>query len=446
MAVDPRAIRRDLRIDDPGRSGGGLSQAATDLAAYPILTEEVSHPSAPRPSGGPSAPGSAPLGQIVASAVRDVLGWRPDARKPAAFVAALKQAFDLKETEGRVEWKWTPRSYAVQTDLGAVTGAQASIYTRAREALEGSLPLLDGLYPLRADTVEDDRRAISEIARQQMEQLVAEFGVLGGPRVQRVDEKFAQLLGGEQFNAQFPQRAGNPELLPSTESTPGLSSTLGELRDRFGLTRDRVNTVVDEQNLTNYVVVVDYLLGLRQSWNAQRPLFAISQGGANAPEPFLGTQLVLLSRALEVVAEAVRETYFAMDSVFMGPAERQTTLLRFANLPDFPLRQSDLFVADLLDWIDRVASDEGPRVIQSSGKDGVLALVPELDTLGQLARAALIDPQRGGRQNGLRIPASYRAVRVQAALDALASQIEDAASTAAKIRPQRASPNGRAQP
>jgi hypothetical protein len=33
------------------------------------------------------------------------------------------------EVEGHIEAKWTPRSYAVQTDLpGGITGAQASLY------------------------------------------------------------------------------------------------------------------------------------------------------------------------------------------------------------------------------------------------------------------------------------------------------------------------------
>src|SRR5262245_53921369 len=107
--------------------------------------------------------------------------------------------------------------------------------------------MLDGLYPLRADTVEDDRRSILEVLRQQMEQLVAEFGVLGGPRVQRVDEKFGQLLGEAEVN--------DPEKLPPTATTSSATSTLGELRDRYGLTRERVNTVADEQNLTNYLIV-----------------------------------------------------------------------------------------------------------------------------------------------------------------------------------------------
>jgi hypothetical protein len=406
------------------RDGVSAAQAASDLTAYPILTEEISYPSSPRPSGGPSAPGGSASGggwgQLIEGAVRDVLGWRPDTRKPGAFVAALNQAFQIKEVDGHTEWKWTPRSYAVQTDMGAVTGAQASIYTRARQALETSLPLLDGLYALRADVVADDQRAIREVARQQMEQLTAEFGVLGGPRVPRIDELFAQLLGRQVVN--------DPELLPSRLTSAVDTSTLGELRDRFGLLRKHVNTVDDEQDLTNYLVVVDYYNGLRQSWTAQKPFFALS--AATLVEPYLGTQLVLLSRALEVVAEAVNEVYFAMDSVFLGPAERQTTQLHFAD--------SDLFVADLLDWVYRVASDEGPRVIQTGGKDGVTAITPSLDQLRHLSQAALI-LSRGGLQDP-GISPGYRTARVQVALQALARQLNAAFQTAREVKQQQAIP------
>jgi hypothetical protein len=419
-------------------NGAAGAQAASDLTAYPILTEEISYPSSPRPSGGAGggSAGGGGWGQLIEGAVRDVLGWRPDTRKPGQFVAALNQAFQIKEVDGHTEWTWTPRSYAVQTDMGAVTGAQASIYTRARQALEAALPLLDGLYSLRADIVPDDQRAIREVARQQMEQLTAEFGTLGGPRVPRIDELFAQLLGR--------QIVTDPELLPSRLNSAVDTSTLGELRDRFGLVREHVNTVDDEQDLTNYLVIVDYFNGLRQGWSAQKPYFSLST--ATLVEPYLGTQLVLLSRALEVVAEAVNEVYFAMDSVFLGPAERQTTQLQLAGLSiklpgelsEYALGDSDLFVADLLDWVYRVASDEGPRAIQTGGKDGVTALAPSLDQLRHLTQAALLQ-SRGGKQDPGLSP-GYRTARVQVALQALAKQVNAAFQSAREVRPQQAIP------
>ena len=65
-----------------------LDKKIDDIQSYPILTEEVSFAQAPR-SGTPPAPGTAALGQIVESALRDILAWRPKASDPKGFVAAL---------------------------------------------------------------------------------------------------------------------------------------------------------------------------------------------------------------------------------------------------------------------------------------------------------------------------------------------------------------------
>src|SRR5262249_38718689 len=130
------------------------------------------------------------------AALREVLSWRPRANDPKAFIAALNQSFQLKDFEGHTIFKWTPRSYAVTVadDLGAVTGAQASIYDRAKVALDQSLPLLDGLYPLRIESKEEEIDAIRAVVRSEFMQLVAELGIVGGPRVQRVNELFGFLF------------------------------------------------------------------------------------------------------------------------------------------------------------------------------------------------------------------------------------------------------------
>src|SRR5580700_3790717 len=131
-----------------------------DLAAYPVLTEEVGFPPSPlarQPGGSAGVAGGAPLGQIAAKAVSDVLGWKVKPGDSKGFVGALTQSFTLTEVEGHVESKWSPRTYAVQTDLsGGITGAQASVYSRGKVALEQCLPLLDGLYPLDPEAIAED--------------------------------------------------------------------------------------------------------------------------------------------------------------------------------------------------------------------------------------------------------------------------------------------------
>lgn len=384
---------------------GNFKESVGDLTAYPLLTEDVGFPAMAR-LGAAGAPGAAPLGQIVEGALREVLSWRPKASDPKGFLAALNQAFALKEVQGHTEWTWTPRSYAVQLDLGAVTGAQASIYTRAKAALDQSLPLLEGLYPLLPEADPQKVEAVRAIVESSMNELVKELGVEGGPRVQRVDTLFGSLLGFDPLTdlRQFGPQVAIPDLV---------TGQLGLLRREFGFTGSQVNTVEEEQNLTNFYILVDHIFSLFLSWNTQRQFF--DRVGS---EVFLGTQLVLVSRTLAVVAESVQEAYFAMDSVFLGSAERQTIQLKFGNEPR-------LFVGELLAWIEYVASEEGPRLIRDGGKAGVIALHPTLERLHALAGDAMLDPS--GKQKAADLPAGYRTSRVQRALQELAEHLREAA-------------------
>ena len=63
-----------------------------------------------------------------------------------------------------------------------------------------------------------------------------------------------------------------------------------------------------------------------------------------------------------------------MNSVFLGPAERQVTKLEFAGT-DFqgnPIEGQTVFVGELLDWVQRFAAEEGPRLLREGGKEGVI--------------------------------------------------------------------------
>jgi hypothetical protein len=499
MAITPvqwdihRGSRGPSKGGPPGNgapANGAVTESAIDLTAYPVLTEEVSFPTPAPRACGPGAAGTGSIGQTVESALRDVLGWRPKAGDSKGFTAALTQAFDLKRVEGHTEATWVPRNYAVavQADMGAITGAQASIYARANVALDQSLPLLAGLTSLRTDIPPEDQEATRSIVRSEFTQLVNELGMEGGPRVQRVDELFGYLLGlqpipttppvptAEQLvysqewskqvpvphSAPHPYPPGGP--WPATTGSP-LSTHLGELGLRFGMQRSRVLTIEDEQDLTNFIILVDYITGLWQTWITQRPYF--NRLANPTYQPYFGTQLVLVSRALAVVGESVDEVNFTMDSVFLGPAERQTLQLNFPdvdssnppkalvfpipyypNVPSsvqapnnqpvgqpfnfhFAAQTSPLFLAELLDWINRVATEEGPRLIQDSGKDGVAALNPTIDSLRTFARGALAQPHGVQAHSG--IPRAYFTPRVQRAVRELADSLDDVLNAAYQI-------------
>jgi hypothetical protein len=218
-----------VNLPRPGGGGGGSARngdkAAIDLQAYPVLTQDFSPgalPSATGPAQVGTIGGTSPLGLAADKAIREVLSWRTRTDDPKGFLGALNQAFDLKEVEGHTEWSWTPRSYTVQTDMGALTGAQASIYTRAKVALDQSVRLLDGLYALIPSVEPEDLATVQAVVRTQFTALVNEFGVVGGPLVPRVDELFELLLG--------PGTPSNPEDIRG-------SGSLGLARQRFGLER-----------------------------------------------------------------------------------------------------------------------------------------------------------------------------------------------------------------
>ena len=387
-----------------------------DVQSFAILTEEIGSGRAPRPGtpGSPASPGTSQLGQIVDCALREVLGWRPRATDAQGFVAALNQSFSVKEVEGHIQWKWTPRSYAVAAELGAVTGAQASIYTRAKAMLDQSLPLLEGLHPLNAAFDVEDVEAIRAIVRSSLTELVAELGREGGPRVARVDELFLQLFGTDDVD--------------DLDDTEDLDGQLGLLRERFGLERKFVNTIDEEQNLTNYLIVADNTISLRVTWEQQKKFFDL-----DATDVFLGTQTVLLSRALAVVSESVEETYFVMDSVFLSYAERQVLELHFINTPEL----AAIFLGDLLSWVELFAADEGPRLIRDGGKDGVIeAFRKTAEKLTKLVAATASLSAAGG----VGLPASFRTARVRRALEELAGQLANVFELAKQIRREPVSP------
>lgn len=412
-----------------GSGGGGASakRPLVDLTAFPILTEEVGYPPSPvaRTGAGtgavPSGGTGGGLGQTALKAVADVLGWKVKAGDTAGFTGALTQAFTLTEVEGHVEAKWVPRTYAVQSDLsGGITGAQASLYTRAKYTLDQSLPLLDGLRALNPAADPEDVEALRAVVRSQMIELVGEMPYAGGPRVSRVTQYFSLLLG----------QTLSTNMTPPVETNPDkVAGTLGNLRDVFGVatliyhrphgappytprptSNPLINTIDDEQNTTNYRVLSDYLTSLAQSWISNLPFF-----GLLTTTPFFGTQLVLISRQLSVAAEMVDELRFALDSVFIGPAERQTLEIRFST-GDQPM-----FLEDLLQWIQTLVTDEAPSVIQSGGKFGVYQVMQLVDQLQRLIGGAVAPLNTD-------IPPAYFSPRVTIALQTLADELADLAS------------------
>jgi hypothetical protein len=148
--------------------------------------------------GGAQSTAATDQAPAVTAAIRDVLGWRPRTQDTKAFTAALDASFRLDRVEGHIEARYVPRGFAIQADLGGVTGGQASLYTRAQAAHQQITRILDALKPLRPDSDPEDCEAYRGLVRDSVRQIVSELGMPGGPRVELVDSAFS-VLTGQQF-------------------------------------------------------------------------------------------------------------------------------------------------------------------------------------------------------------------------------------------------------
>ena len=196
-----------------------------------------------------------------------------------------------------------------------------------------------------------------------MTEIVKELGTVGGPSILRVNTYFKILLGQQHISFNPPTQ---PEFDPDK-----VKGTLGELRDTYGiyfLNNPFSNSIEDEQDITNFRVISDYMTSLLQSWISNGKFFDLSSTDSN----FFGTQPVLLSRQFSVIGETVNEVRFTLDSVFIGPWERQTLLLQFAPQTNLPA----MFLEDILREIEDFASGEGPRLLQDGGRISVKMLAP----------------------------------------------------------------------
>jgi hypothetical protein len=273
-----------------------------------------------------------------------------------------------------VSFVWNPRTYAGETELaGGVTGAQFSLYSRALVARTNSLPVLEGLRPLLPDPDQELVDAARAIVRSEFTEVVNELGREGGPRIARVDDLFESLLT-------------RPVLMP----TGGVSAGhIRFLQAVMGLNPNQVNTLGEEQVVTSFLVLLDYVQSLEGSWVNFRDFFF----GRD-----LGTRLVRLSRALSVTSESVGEVYLAMDSVYVGSAERQV-----ASFPDDLGRP--VLVEELLSWIVSFASEEAPVLVREGGRKGVGAIVPTAIRLRGLVDQFLDSiPYQPSLPDGLRHP------------------------------------------
>jgi hypothetical protein len=356
----------------------GIRDSVDNLSGYPVLTSEMSvRPTGSGSAGDGQGGGGTRLRQAVDGAMTAVLGRLPKVEDNRSFVLALTQSFQAYEVAGSTGYRWTPRSFVGQTDLGGgVTGGQASLYSRAKAIEDNVLDLLDGLYPLREDADDELTEAARGIVRSQFTALVGELALEGGPRRARVEDLLNQLF----------DRKVSVDLPGGKTQADG---HLGMLQLEFGLNTDHVNTLEEENNVTNFIALRDYIDSIRTGWRT----FESTLYGKD-----LGTRLVLLSRALSVAAASVEEVCEAMDSVFVGSAERQVASFRDDA-------GKVVFVSEVLGWITTFTSTEAPGLVNTGGRKGVEAIIPTTITLRDFVdRLVKSIPFEAGLPDAMRHP------------------------------------------
>jgi hypothetical protein len=383
---------------------------------YPLLTEDVTYPtpSTPGPTGVPGGPASS-VGQMVGAAMRDVLGVRPKDSK--AFLAAINQSFAATEIEGRTEYGWTIRTgMGAPSDSGAFGVVQASVYSQAKASITQALTLIDGIYAIRVDVDPKDVEAIRAVVKKRLNEILDELAQEAGPRVQNVDQLFTILTGV------------NPTLVGSVTSL-GDPSLLLRMKTVYGLVPELSRTIDEERNVTNFQVLINGINALRLIWIDQRSYFLVS-GDLRAP---LSTQLPRLWRHMDFLAERLQQVYFIMDSVYLGPAERQVIEIDLTALVD--PTQDRIFLSDLLAWLQDAATGGGRALIEDGGKEGIRTYASTISQLHDLFYAATNQVPGGG------IPDAYFEKRVQESLtvllDELAQTLTIALTIAARPSPTK---------
>jgi hypothetical protein len=134
----------------------------------------------------------------------------------------------------------------------ALQVGSTSFYRRAQAKLSEGRESAERLLPL-TDSPSKDLNVLRSVVRSKLDELIEEFATAGGPRIARVDHLFTMLLGQ-------PHRA-----VPSK-----INGSIGDLGIALGEKQESVNTVDDEQNLTNFRIIADYVISLLDSWEAHK--------------------------------------------------------------------------------------------------------------------------------------------------------------------------------
>jgi hypothetical protein len=343
-------------LEDLSNSANGQVELVADIPTVGLAA------AAGAPADG--RPGVAP-GEDVRDTLRDILGWTWKPGDTQGFLAALRASYTLEEVAGGRRWEYTPTGTAIRADLGAVSGAQAVLLQQVKTAADRIIPEVETIPPLAIAPDPQQVAALRTLVAGNIRDLAEGFAKVDGPIVQLIDNLWRALLGPL-------------DSIPNDPEHPSALGHVGQMQDVFDFDRARVNSVEQELTLSRWLSIVTELTSLYRNYDFQKGYLT-----GTAKPPYLGTRFVVVSQALEVMGDSVREFRAALVGHFIEDAEQERIVLELED-------GSTILLGALLTWAEGFPA-EAQSVLKQAGKEGAKSLIAPLVELSRAAKAARPD-------------------------------------------------------
>lgn len=260
--------------------------------------------------------------------------------------------------------------------VGQLSTKQATLYRQASVMVADALSVLKGIQTFMPEADTEEVEALRALIISEFNAIVEELGRVDEPRKTRVDAYLATL----QVNlVEFGSRGflDDPTL---------------------------VTTVGNEAQTANFQLLLNYLQILVNIWNT------FKQTEGSTPTFSLSELVERANVVLPVVAQSTIDLEAALDSVGFGENEQRSLAAKLTTLDTSQITASglskfldatvlpkdltllnqifnagfqlpDITVRDLIDWLDRFASTEGPTILTDSGNFGLTFITDQADSL-----------------------------------------------------------------
>lgn len=266
--------------------------------------------------------------------------------------------------------------------LGQISSEQATLSRQSSLIVGDARRVLASLAPFAPQAETDIVESLRALVAGSLTRLDDEFRRVDEPRAALVNDYLRALMGdydGDTIKTVGGQlaRLGRAALLDRTLSSPA--------------------TLDDEAQIAGFALLLSYAKLLYAAWQEYD-----ADGGADTLGfPNFSERLARASGMLPVIAQGNANFMAALDAIGFAENERRSSAVRFSDIANFddlpqftiplaggkgtpPLPSPvlpDLTVYDLTDWIDRLASIEGPRALAESGQYGLGFVTLQADTL-----------------------------------------------------------------